>query len=325
MHRTLALLLLAIVAAAPLAVAEGNGAPLPDVPDAPPTRGALDAAADAAADAGEAVADAGAAAVAFAGDAIGAVADGAKALAGAIGKGLVALAKGVGALLGWVAGLVGAAFGALADLAAALGGLLARGAKTAAAHPKETAIVAGSATGLGSILWLLKRLGFLAGLPLYTRLLPGEMLDNEQRARVYERIRAQPGAHPSQIAEDLGLGWGTVVYHLARLEEGKLVTCKSYNNRKCYFAIGSALDAQARTAVAAMGSDPARRIVEAVAASPGITQKDLASAVGISQALASWHVKRLVASGVLLAERAGRSNSLRVAAHVPLAAAMVVA
>jgi predicted transcriptional regulator len=44
----------------------------------------------------------------------------------------------------------------------------------------------------------------------------------------------------------------------------------------------------------------------------------MAERIGMSQALASWHVKRLVASGVLLTTREGRSNALRVAAHVPM-------
>jgi DNA-binding transcriptional ArsR family regulator len=341
--------LLALLVTAPLAVAAPDGgepaaaataaaapAEVPEVADPSPLADAASAAGGALASAGDAAAAAASATGAFLADAAGAVVDGVKAVASAIGTGLVKLFEGIAWAVKGLAGLVASLFRALGALlaalwglvaaaASALGGLLARGAMAAAAHPKETAIVAGSATGAGGLLWLLKRYGFLLGLPLYTRLAPGEMLDNEQRARVYEHIRAHPGAHPSQLADALGLGWGTVVYHLSRLEEGKLVSCKSYNNRKCYFATGAQIDAQARTAMAAMGSDPARRLVEAVAAAPGITQKDLAARVGISQALASWHVKRLVGAGVLLVVKEGRSNTLRVAAHVPLAAAALVA
>ncbi|HWH09069.1 MAG TPA: winged helix-turn-helix transcriptional regulator, partial [Candidatus Thermoplasmatota archaeon] len=160
--------------------------------------------------------------------------------------------------------------------------------------------------------------GWLASLvPLYTRLAPGKMLDNEARARVYAHVRQHPGAHPSAIAEALDLGWGTVVYHLQRLEESKLVTCRAASHRKCYFAVGTELGAEARAAVAAMSHDKAKLIVSAVREAPGITQKDLASRIGMSQALASWHVKRLVGSGVLRSVRTGRSNALHVADHVP--------
>jgi predicted transcriptional regulator len=68
-----------------------------------------------------------------------------------------------------------------------------------------------------------------------------------------------------------------------------------------------------------MSTDKAKVIVQAIRDAPGITQKDLAGRLGMSQALASWHVKRLVASGVLLTEKVGRSNALRVGEHVPLA------
>src|SRR5581483_8183868 len=147
---------------------------------------------------------------------------------------------------------------------------------------------------------------------------PSQMLENDARNAVYEHVKAHPGAHPSAIAETLNLGWGTVVYHLGKLEATKLVTSRNAHNRRCYFALTSDLDVDARTAVAAMSTDKARAIVDVVRASPGISQKDLSERLGISQALASWHVKRLVESGVLTVGREGRSNTLRVAGHVPV-------
>jgi predicted transcriptional regulator len=184
-----------------------------------------------------------------------------------------------------------------------------------------SAAVAGGAAGAGLLAWLVKRLGGLGFLAtLYTRLAPSRILDNAARASVYEHVKAHPGAHPSAIAETLDLGWGTVVYHLAKLEDNRLVTARSAHNKKCYFAVGADLDVEARTVVAAMSTDKTRSIVETVRASPGISQKELSEKLGMSQALASWHVKRLVASGVLLAAREGRSNCLRVAGHVPAAA-----
>lgn len=356
MLRPIVLLVVLALATTPLALAAGPAgtAPTGDAPRLDDhVRGpgavsvALDAAAGAASTAGSAIAGAATGTVEAVGAALGAIGSGIAWLAGAAFDGVVALFTFLGAALASlarlaatavvavassVATLVGALFGALADAARTVGAalawaatglatLLGRGARAAVENPRETAIVAGSATGVGGLAWLVRRFGFLAGLPLYTRLAPGEMLDNGQRARVYEHIRAQPGATPTQLAEALGLGWGTITYHLARLEEGKLVTSKSYHHRKCYFAIGSDLDAAGRTAVAAMASDPARRIVEAVAAAPGITQKDVAARLDMSQALVSWHVKRLVGAGVLLTMKDGRSNTLRVAAHVPLAGA----
>lgn len=264
-----------------------------------------------------------------------AVGDGFAAAAAALGDAARAIGRGIAsaASLGWTAlvSIVSALASVITFLGAqlaALGALLASalasgaraGFETIRENPKESAIVAGSAAGFGGLAWLAKRLGLLGFIPLYTRLAPGEMLDNEARSAIYEHVKANPGAHPSGIAETLDLGWGTVVYHLARLETSKLVTVKPGPHRKCYFAVGAALDAQGRAAVAAMATDKARVIVQAVRDAPGVTQKDLAERLGMSQALMSWHVKRLAANGILLTSRAGRANALRVAEHVPMMA-----
>ncbi|HEX2021418.1 MAG TPA: winged helix-turn-helix transcriptional regulator, partial [Candidatus Thermoplasmatota archaeon] len=183
--------------------------------------------------------------------------------------------------------------------------------------PRAAAGVAGGAGLLAGLAWAAKRLGLFAFLPLYTRLAKSEMLDNQARASVYAHVRANPGAHPSAIAQALGLGWGTVVYHLSRLEQSSLVTARSARHRKCYFAVGGDLSAPEREAVAALCTDKAKVIVSAVRDAPGISQKDLAHRLGMSQALASFHVKKLVASGVLRTAKAGRSHALTVAEHVP--------
>lgn len=297
MTRSLLTLVLAAILTAPVATAAQDGALPEDVDLAGP---ALEKARAAAQSTGAAIAAAGKGAASVAAALGGAIADAAAALGAALAAGAAALGR------------------ALAALGALLGALLASGARAVAAHPKESAIVAGSAGGLATLYALVKRFWLTAFLPLYSRLAPSQMLDNEQRARVYAHVKANPGAHPSAMASALGLGWGTIVYHLARLEESKLVTTRSAHARKCYFVVGADLDGAGRTAVAAMATDKARAIVDALRAEPGLSQKDLAARLGMSQALASWHVKRLVASGVLNTERAGRSNLLRVAEHVPV-------
>lgn len=317
------LLVLLALLLAPLAGATGPTAPT----DLDAGAAAPGPAAKPLADAGAALASGANAAASGLGGAATAAGQGLAHAAAALGAGLVATAMFLGSLLAGGAALLGNGLAALGRglLAAAtfLFHLVLDGARVAHAHPVPTAVAAGSATALAGLAWLLKRLGALGLLvPLYTRLAPSRMLDNKVRAAVYDHVRAHPGAHPSAIAEALDLGWGTIVYHLAKLEETRLVTSRSAHNRKCYFAITADLDGDARTAIAAMGTDKTRSIVETVRATPGISQKELSEKLGMSQALASWHVKRLVQSGVLVTEKSGRSNALRVAPHVPGAAAL---
>lgn len=312
MSRLLGSAVILLTLLTPLALAQSDVVPepraQPQLPDLAPIG---DAIASGAAQAGEA-----------ASDAAGALASGVVALAKGIGRGVGAAAVAIGHALTALGKLLGAALVAIGHGLAALAGLLAalglKGARFVAAHPRESAIVGGAATGVGMIAWATKKWWLSLFVPLYSRLARSEMLDNKVRASVFEHVKANPGAHPSAIAETLGLGWGTIVYHLARLEDASLVTTREAHNRKCYFAVGGDLDNAGRTAVAAMSTDKARAIVDILRASPGISQKELAEKLGISQALASWHIKRLIASGVLVSTRAGRSNLLHVAEHVPV-------
>lgn len=246
--------------------------------------------------------------------------DGIAAGASATGTALGAAASALGAAASAVGEAVAATFAAIGAVASEIGAAFWLFGRSSfdfiAEHPKESAIVATSTGGAITLYALLKRFGALLFLPLYTRLAPSQMLDNKARHDVYEHVRSHPGAHPSAIAEALDLGWGTTVYHLGRLEDSKLVASKMSHNRKCFFAVGSDLNANERTAVAAMAHDKAKLIVSTVRESPGISQKDVAQKVGMSQALASWHVKRLVESGVLRSERIGRSHALHVTEHV---------
>lgn len=315
------LVLLAPVAMAAPDAATHEALPQPALPDLRP-------AADAVASAGAAAASATGAALSSAAGALASLASAAGAALAALGGALLALGKALGAAiasagraLAALAGLVGHALGALGGILAALG---LSAARTMAAHPKESAIAAGSLTGASLAAWAAKKWWLSLFLPLYSRLARSEMLDNKVRASVFDHVKANPGAHPSAIAQHIGIGWGTVVYHLARLEESSLVTTRMAHNRKCYFAVGGELDNAGRSAVAAMATDKGRAIVDALRAEPGLSQKALAERLGMSQALASWHVKRLIQSGVLVATRDGRSNLLHVAEHVPVLAAGAV-
>lgn len=317
MTRTIAALVLLTLLTPVAIAAPETGLPenAPQLPDLRPVGRAIATGAASAADA--------------TGDALGALGAGAAALAKGAAKAIGAAFVAIGHALAAIGGAIASAAGAIGALLGALGAALAKlglaGGKAIAAHPKESTVVAGSATGLGLLAYAAKKWWLSLFVPLYSRLAKSEILDNKVRARVFAHVKAHPGAHPSGIAAALGLGWGTIVYHLARLEESSLVTAREAHNRKCYFVVGGELDNAGRTAVAAMSTDKARAIVELLRASPGMSQKQLADKLGISQALLSWHVKRLVQSGVVVSVRDGRSNLLHVAEHVPVLAKPVAA
>lgn len=293
---TLVLTLLVALAAPATAADDRTDGILDDVPR--PDVGAALAAASAATST----------AAAATGDAVAASASAVASAFAAIGR----AAASLGAAVADAAGATGAAL-----VAFALGAVdaLVAGGRFAADHPQETAVVAGATAGAGAFaglaLWL-KRLGVLAALPLYSRLAPEDVLTNKARQEAYAFIQAHPGAHPRQIAAAVGIGWGTVVYHLGRLEERGLVASVKRGTMKCYFATGSTPVAE-RGAVAALKHPTAQAIADFVRAHPQASQKDVGAALGLSAALVSWHVGRLEQAGVLTKARHGKGTVLALA------------
>lgn len=263
--------------------------------------------------------DLGASAAGSLADAAGAtgagVAAASSATASALGSALVALGSLLAAAGSALAGAGAAVGGALAALAGAVADALAGGAAWARAHPRDAAVAGGAVAGAsaltGALVWL-KRLGAFAAIPLYSRLSAEDVLGNASRAAVYSFIQANPGAHPSAIGQAVGIGWGTTVYHLGRLEERGLVSATKRGTMKCYFASGTTPVAD-RAEVVALKHPTAAAIADFVRAHPQARQKDVAEALGLSAALVSWHVGRLETAGVLSKARAGKGTTLAVA------------
>jgi DNA-binding transcriptional ArsR family regulator len=170
-----------------------------------------------------------------------------------------------------------------------------------------TALAAGSVAalaGLGAFAW--PRLKPLLAAPLFTRIERDEVLANETRARMHALITGEPGIHGHAIADHLQLGWSTTVYHLRVLERSGLLRSRQEGRYKCYFVTGD--ERLHHTAAVVLLRQPtSRAIMDTVAARPGLIQKEVCGVLGVSSALASWHLQRLERAGLVRSERQGRS------------------
>ena len=142
----------------------------------------------------------------------------------------------------------------------------------------------------------------LFGFALYSRLARSEILDNERRDEVNKLIRESPGIALSEIAQRTGLGWGTTVYHLDRLERAGFVVSESHAGRRCYFPIGT-LPREARPMLGALQQETTRSVAQFVAARPGATQTELCEGLGLSASAASKQVSKLESAGLVRRER----------------------
>ncbi|MEA3190502.1 MAG: hypothetical protein QOD77_1084 [Thermoplasmata archaeon] len=235
--------------------------------------------------------------------------DGAAAMGGLLGFSSHAAADLLAATALWLAAQLGA-------LASLYSGFVLGLRPRQMPAPAFTALAAtGTAVGAATAGWglwtLVRRFAWLAA-PVagFSRIQDTELLDHPMRAQVFQVIQSNPGVHASELSRKVGAGWGTITHHLEKLEKGKLVTTRRVNNQKCYFEDGGKVSSQDMQVASAVRSDSAHQITQWVASHPMTSQKAMAEGLGISPALASFHVKKLVGVGVLEKVRRGKETLL---------------
>ena len=157
--------------------------------------------------------------------------------------------------------------------------------------------------------WGLAGAGF-AGVAGFSRINDADLLEHPLRGEIFSTIQQHPGIHASQLARELDVGWGTITHHLDKLQRAKLVATRKVNNQKCFFEQGGEISRADMAIASALKGDTASSIASFVNGHPMTSQKQMAEALEISPALASFHVKKLVTLGVLEKFRHGKETLL---------------
>jgi predicted transcriptional regulator len=142
--------------------------------------------------------------------------------------------------------------------------------------------------------------------PLFTRLKRDKVLDNFTRGQIYGYIRANPGAHYSAIQQVLDVENGVLAYHLRVLLRENYLVARNEGVFKRFYPRDHKLPKR-RALLTRLQVD----ILEEVAAAPGISQRDVARALGESKQVVSYNVGVLRDAGMLAADRRGRDVLLR--------------
>ena len=160
---------------------------------------------------------------------------------------------------------------------------------------------------LGAVLFLsLTEVGFLALafsliVPLFTRLKPDRVLDNFTRGQIYGYIRANPGAHYSELHQALDLENGVLAYHLRVLMREAYIVARNEGVFKRFYPRDYKIPRRRRV-LTRLQVD----ILEAVAGEPGLTQRALARRLGESRQVVSYNVRVLREAGLLRGAGEGR-------------------
>lgn len=167
-----------------------------------------------------------------------------------------------------------------------------------ALEPVEKTGILATLAGLIGLMAAAMVRGGLFAWTLFSRIEPQELESQETRGRITEHLRAEPGASPQEIRRSLDLAWGTVVYHLDRLERAGLVVSTRRGGRRRYWCEGM-VDRRDRKHLVLLRSPTTRRVALLVAQEPGIRPSALSDSLGIGRPTASKHLKRLVDDGLV--------------------------
>ena len=146
-----------------------------------------------------------------------------------------------------------------------------------------------------------------AAVGLYTRLARPDVLGHDDRAKLYKLVEETPGVHFHALQRELGWNTGTLTYHVRVLERhGFLVSRRDGLYRRFYLAGAAPRKETFNNGPSGLRAD----VLEAVRTQHGISQSDLALALGANKQTVNYHVKALERQGLIRVEKRGRDTYL---------------
>jgi predicted transcriptional regulator len=127
----------------------------------------------------------------------------------------------------------------------------------------------------------------------------------EGRRRVYQAVAAAPGIHVREVVRRSKLAYGSVEYHLRRLEEAGLIEGRPEGQLRVFFA--KEFPKGERDLASAARSAPARRILTALLSLGEVTHGDLAQATQLKPSNVTYHLRALTGRQLVVARREGRA------------------
>ena len=134
----------------------------------------------------------------------------------------------------------------------------------------------------------------------------------EPRIKLYELIRDSPGIHLRELERRLDLVVGSLQYHLHYLEKNNLISRFKDEEYVRYFVNRRIPEKHEREIIYFLRRKGCRHILINLLQNPGTNNKELSTAVGLSPSTVSWHLNKLVKSGIIEKDRVGRISSLKI-------------
>ena len=133
-----------------------------------------------------------------------------------------------------------------------------------------------------------------------------EVLENENRRRVYSVIEANPGIHMRELQRVLDMPLTTLEYHLTYMSRKKILFKESDGHYKRYYV--RPLDSEDKKILSALRQKRMRDIVFLVLTNKKVKYQFLADYLKLPHSTLSFYLKYLVDNMVLAKEKIGYEN-----------------
>jgi predicted transcriptional regulator len=132
-------------------------------------------------------------------------------------------------------------------------------------------------------------------------------LELASRRRIYEFLSANPGVHLRRIGQTLGMSTGMLSYHLGVMERQGLLKSEAARHRRRYY-LAQAYRPEQRLVLALLRERVPRTIMIDLATHGERTFADLLRTTRVTKSTLSYHLAKVVASGVLVRARRERES-----------------
>ncbi len=131
-----------------------------------------------------------------------------------------------------------------------------------------------------------------------------EVLELASRRRIYDIVKRSAGCHLREIKRTAGLSFGSVSYHLSYLKKHHLIKEEKDGNASRYFSLDTAI--QDEKLLMLLRQKSVRTILLFIFSNERCTHQDIVAAARLSPSTATWHLRKLLANGVISEKRRGK-------------------
>jgi len=138
-----------------------------------------------------------------------------------------------------------------------------------------------------------------------------DLLALDRRRMIFHHVSRNPGTYLREMESALDLSVGDLQYHLGQLEKGGLIQAHDDGRRKGYF-VASEVQYFDRQAISVIRMRTPRRIIIFLLMRPEATFRQILGEFNFTKGALSFHLKRLIGSGIVLKGRMERESIYRI-------------